>query len=392
VQVGNDNFIRLSPAEVDIASDTDDTAPGTPTYASFRNLIHSNPRQEGSPVNATINRAGQVGTDRAYFDSYHVSYAYYEPATQNNIPDVFWTFLNQTGPVLVNNEYVTARLSDPYFYVTGYPISAAYWAKVTIEGKHDTAVLIQPYERRVLTYVPSAPEGWRVQMGNVGLHYIEWRYRYTLDGPSTSCEAPSGKTGELWFARPDVQQWMGCARYSAEVGMTIAQQTFEHGEMLDLIDGLSRKTIYVLFEDGTVQKYDDRFIAGEPVPGIEPPPGSYAPGGGFGKVWREVAGVQARLGWATTPERVGTYDRNSEPPIPTPVPTALPGVPTPPPAPPPPTAVPPSTRSFPAVRSFGSRSTGSNQVIYTGANLNKFYVIYDFGQRWVAFDDTFGRP
>ncbi len=352
--------------------------------------IHPNAQQVGSPVNATINRAGQVGTDRAYSDSYHVSYAYYESATQNNIPDVFWTFLNQVGPVIANNQTVTARLSDPYFYATGYPIGAAYWAKVTIAGKHDIAVLIQPYERRVLTYVPSAPDGWRVQMGNVGLHYVEWRYR---SGSRVSCAAPGGKTGQLWFARPEVQQWMGCTDPGIpERGMTIARQTFEHGEMLDLINGFGLKTIYVLFQDGKAQQHDDRFVDGDPDPALDPPPGLYAPRGGFGKVWREVAGVRASLGWATAPESVATYDRNSEQAIPTPVPTALPGVATPIPAPPLPTAIPPSTRGFPAVRSFGNGSSGANLIIYTGPQLHKFYVTYNFGQRWAAFDDTFGRP
>jgi hypothetical protein len=37
-------------------------------------------------------------------------------------------------------------------------------------------VLIQAFERRVLTYVPSQPADWQVEMGNIGLHYFEWRY------------------------------------------------------------------------------------------------------------------------------------------------------------------------------------------------------------------------
>ena len=35
---------------------------------------------------------------------------------------------------------------------------------------------IQAYQRRVLTYVPSAPAGFQVQVGNIGQHYYDWRY------------------------------------------------------------------------------------------------------------------------------------------------------------------------------------------------------------------------
>ena len=37
-------------------------------------------------------------------------------------------------------------------------------------------VLVQVFERRVLTYTPDNPDGWKVEAGNVGLQYYEWRY------------------------------------------------------------------------------------------------------------------------------------------------------------------------------------------------------------------------
>ena len=37
-------------------------------------------------------------------------------------------------------------------------------------------MLIQLFERRVLTYVPSFEAQWQVQMGNIGAHYYDWRY------------------------------------------------------------------------------------------------------------------------------------------------------------------------------------------------------------------------
>jgi hypothetical protein len=35
---------------------------------------------------------------------------------------------------------------------------------------------VQVFERRVLTYTPSNPDGWKVEAGNVGLQYYQWRY------------------------------------------------------------------------------------------------------------------------------------------------------------------------------------------------------------------------
>ena len=45
-----------------------------------------------------------------------------------------------------------------------------------IAGKQED-VLIQLFERRVLTYVPSFAPEWQVQMGNIGAHYYDWRYK-----------------------------------------------------------------------------------------------------------------------------------------------------------------------------------------------------------------------
>jgi hypothetical protein len=38
-------------------------------------------------------------------------------------------------------------------------------------------VLIQAFERRVLTYTPDNPPGFTVEYGNIGRHYYTWRYQ-----------------------------------------------------------------------------------------------------------------------------------------------------------------------------------------------------------------------
>jgi WD40 repeat protein len=57
----------------------------------------------------------------------------------------------------------------------GLPITDAYWTRAKI-GPNEHDVLVQLYERRVLTYVPDNPAGYKVEMGNVGQHYFQWRY------------------------------------------------------------------------------------------------------------------------------------------------------------------------------------------------------------------------
>src|SRR5437762_4193482 len=107
IQTGNDKYEYRYPAEINLASDGDDTGAGTPTYASFRSVVYTqNQSRIGETIADTINRDGFVGSDNVY-TSYNVKYAYYEPATKHNIPDIFWTFLNQSGPVVQDGRTVS---------------------------------------------------------------------------------------------------------------------------------------------------------------------------------------------------------------------------------------------------------------------------------------------
>jgi phosphate/phosphite/phosphonate ABC transporter binding protein len=180
VQVGNNSYEGRFPAQIPLASDNDDR--NAPTYASFLQIANSplgdhpaNDRSDKTVVE-TVNRAGIVQAD-ATREKYGVKYGFYNNETKHNIADKFWDFLNLSGPVLdASGKQTTAKLSDPWFYTTGYAISEPYWANVKIAGKQED-VLIQLFERRVLTYIPSYSAEWRVQMGNIGAHYYDWRYK-----------------------------------------------------------------------------------------------------------------------------------------------------------------------------------------------------------------------
>ena len=295
VQTGNNSFRLRWPAEIPLASDIDDTQ--APTYASFRGAItRSDANAVGKVVTALISKSGALdfvhgGSPYMGYDKYNVKNAYYEPLTKHNIPDVFWSFLNSTGRI-VNDDLkeTTARLNDPYFYATGYPIADAYWASVKIEGKVGTPVLIQPYERRVLTYVPSAPEGFKVQMGNIGQHSYDWRYK-DAGKPATLTGGCAQGYPQLGFGKVyennTVKFQLGC-QMAAETRLTVSRQQFERGQMIgvvsyDFYSGRNYEDVFALFNDGTVQTSsrlpadsNEQGPVPTPIPGATPSPRNFA--------------------------------------------------------------------------------------------------------------------
>ena len=362
MQTGNNSFEQRHPAEINLASDSDDTGTLTPTYASFRSAYSFRMGdRSGETIIDTINRVGLVGTDTRY-EMAGVKYAHFEPITRHNIPDVFWSFLNARGPVVEEGKTVEARLSDPWFYATGYPITDAYWASVKIGETYNTSVLIQAYERRVLTYVPSFADAFKVQMGNIGRHYYDWRYgvQPATPVPIRCAQVPTRGFGKVWADNPQVQAQLGCP-HTTERQVFVAYQPFERGQMIDVIERYGNsefKTIYVLFGDGSVQRFQDTYRDGDPEPTVtpSPPPGLFAPARGFGKVWREGTGarVRERLGWATARE-VGSPEG--------------------------------ATLIF-----------QKGQMVYAGPQVKKIFVLYNeqgFGAyeltRWAVYDDTY-RP
>ena len=118
---------------------------------------------------------GNVGTFGGA-GQYGVVGGYLEPITNHTIAKPFWDFLNDANQrILVNGQQQIGKLFDPYYVAPGLPITEAYWAKVKVGGQVKD-VLIQAFERRVLTYTPSNPPAFRVEWGNIGRHYYTWRY------------------------------------------------------------------------------------------------------------------------------------------------------------------------------------------------------------------------
>jgi len=179
LQLGDNTFQQYSPAEIPVSGDPDDA--GAPTYATFTSFTGPAADRRGQNVIDTIDRFGGLGLDQNKANLPGTRNVYFDTTTRHNIPEVMWNFLNASGPVGGGGQ--SERLNDPWFYASGLPISEPYWTKVKIAGVSGLDVMIQLYERRVLTYVPANPPGFKVEMGNIGQHYYKWRYQ--LIGAST---------------------------------------------------------------------------------------------------------------------------------------------------------------------------------------------------------------
>jgi len=173
MQVGDNQFLKRTPATNPVAGDQVGN-PLTPTYASFNkgqlafgvDGALKAPDNTGQLVNQSVDKDGQVDTYPS--PPVALKYARYFNETGHNVADVFNNFFQQSP-----------LGEDKWLSVMGYPITEAFWAKdKVVVGGQPRDVLIQLFQRRALTYTPSNPAGFQVEMGNIGQHYYVWRYGF----------------------------------------------------------------------------------------------------------------------------------------------------------------------------------------------------------------------
>jgi hypothetical protein len=191
MQVGDNAFEQRAPAQVNVAGDFDD--PDGPTYATFGPLRAAAPLADGARVVQRVNRDGQVWQDDA-LAGYGVTAAHrvQVPGIDHQVASPFWAFMNSSGTVYDDGRTTHATLFENPFYATGLPITEAYWATVRVDGT-PRDVLMQCFERRCLTYTPGNPIEWQVEAGNVGLHYVVWRYGAGWQPPVPTPPVTHGK-------------------------------------------------------------------------------------------------------------------------------------------------------------------------------------------------------
>lgn len=165
VQVGDHDFIQYEPAQIAIAGDNLEWNPDAPTYASLRqhsavNDGHREPDRTGGAVGTWLMANGTLHQDETVPGG--VQYGHYDDVTGFNVADVFW-------------DWIAAADYYDWLYAVGHPITDPYWVYTNVGGDSEW-VLVQAFQRRILTFTPGNDPGWQLEMGNVGRHYYTWRY------------------------------------------------------------------------------------------------------------------------------------------------------------------------------------------------------------------------
>jgi len=89
----------------------------------------------------------------------------------------------------------------------GNPITEAKWVKAKVGGV-EKDVLVQAFERRVLTYTPDNDDPWKVEMGNIGQHYNKWRYGEGGTGGQETEIKTHHFQGKGWYFESDVESFL----------------------------------------------------------------------------------------------------------------------------------------------------------------------------------------
>ena len=158
MQGGDATFTGQAPPCIPIAGDPDG---GGPTYATLAtkasSLLAVAKNAPGSGVTATVGADGAVTQGAAGADP-ATKVGPFDDKTGHNVAAAFADYRTKAG-----------------LQTIGYAISEPFLAAVKVGGKPKN-VMVQVFERRVLTYTADNPDPFKVEMGNIGQHYFRWRY------------------------------------------------------------------------------------------------------------------------------------------------------------------------------------------------------------------------
>jgi len=180
VQTGYDfgtEYRQRGPATIPAIGDRQNSFP---TYKDLLTIYASPGSVRASDLNKPVTQMLNPDLSTTTFDTYADDPMHMGATTLiqgdngHGIVQAFADFMNQEGFVYEGGRPVRGKVFAPLF-VFGYPVTEPYWVNVQVGGQ-DMPILFQVFERRVLTYNPANDLAFRVEMGNVGLHYYEWRY------------------------------------------------------------------------------------------------------------------------------------------------------------------------------------------------------------------------
>jgi hypothetical protein len=166
IQIGTTAYETRSPASIPIAGDADN--PG-PTYAAFTGkaakVLAPVMPNIGKGIAFSVSVAGDVSEtvaadnrDPRVAAKADMTLAIYDGATMHNVPAAFAAYRDKVGTLVI-----------------GYATSEPFLTTVKVGGVL-RQIVVQIFERRVLTYNVANADAFKVEMGNIGQHYMKWRY------------------------------------------------------------------------------------------------------------------------------------------------------------------------------------------------------------------------
>ncbi len=168
IQTGNATFQAQPSPAIPIAGDSDNAGP---TYAQLGNkaktLFEAAPSQTGNSVQAAVSQSGDISVSSTG-RSDQATFVAFDDVTKHNVPKAFADYRAHANLLTI-----------------GLALCEPFYAMVKVDGQ-PKQVMVQVFERRVLTYTSSNPDAFKVEMGNIGQHYYQWRYGGTAPAPSAS--------------------------------------------------------------------------------------------------------------------------------------------------------------------------------------------------------------
>ncbi|MCC6626153.1 MAG: META domain-containing protein [Chloroflexi bacterium] len=159
MQLGDATFQFMAPPAIPIAGDPDN--PG-PTYDGlFRNagsVFAPADRRIGASVQFAIAPDGTPQSLAPGAGAGPLAMAAFDDPTRHNVAQAFLDYRNRVGLLTI-----------------GYARTEPFQTTVRVAGQ-SRQVMVQVFERRILTYNPANDEAFRVEMGNIGQHYHQWRH------------------------------------------------------------------------------------------------------------------------------------------------------------------------------------------------------------------------
>jgi hypothetical protein len=174
LQLGDNAFENRTPSDEVLAGDPRSVNPNVPGYGALANHQGRSNDRTGQTVAQQLQRNGSLTEINAPATARLTTWV---SETGHNIPDVFWDYLHREGLVWNGSWYENSRIVD-WLFAFGYPIAEPYWIRAKV-GSEEKWVLVQAFERRVLTWTPTNDAAFQVEMGNVGQHYHAWRYGWS---------------------------------------------------------------------------------------------------------------------------------------------------------------------------------------------------------------------